>query len=609
MMQSPTQRPSRLASTWALPIVLMILVSWHGFLRARFGLDLTDEGLYASAPLRYTMGDAPLRDEMMNYVRMFDVLMWPAFALHSSISLYGLRCAAVTLQLTSAVLLFSLFARFSPPFLAASAVAATSFYMTRIWTPGYWLLTSHLLLISLVLYTFACLAQTRLRKLALGLAGGVLFSGSALAYFPTLLVLAVPAFVLAAAVCRPSLFGRCRTPSTAFLTAALVPTAVGLVLLVSAGLVPHFIEAHKVIAAFPVYSQGLEQKVRTFLRISIRCVPHTLSTVGLVACVERILSIKMERLLKAIRLCLPICTAGFVILIVKYIPPIDSRGGLFHVQYCITSAAVGINIAGLLLCGRCVGQRTPRMQEWMMCLLILVPSALAFLCVAGLLSGSIFVNGTRITPLILGVGVVSLGMSLSCSQPQHAPARNAPPAQQVWLASLCLAYAFLNLQSQWTRTYRDAPPPSLTAEFSSPQLTGIRSTPDRVAALDALLAFLEPRVDRGDFLLACPNSAMLYYLTGTRPAERYTWSTNRWPLWFREDNVRYMIENNRVPDYCVVLRQWPPGRKSAADANAAASPGNGPMAEFVRENYELIESIHPFLIWQRRTPETARDEH
>ena len=136
----------------------------------------------------------------------------------------------------------------------------------------------------------------------------------------------------------------------------------------------------------------------------------------------------------------------------------------------------------------------------------------------------------------------------------------------------------------------------LDTPFSHPLLSPIRSSAAKVEAIEGALAHLEPHLETGDFLLAYDLVPGFYYLTGTRSAVNTSWLAKDLPLRVRKDALRYMVENGRVPEYCLRARRPFGGPPHAYSQN----PSLDPIHAYVSRHYELEAVFEPFEIWKRK---------
>jgi len=188
-------------------------------------------------------------------------------------------------------------------------------------------------------------------------------------------------------------------------------------------------------------------------------------------------------------------------------------------------------------------------------------------------SGHAFKTMWALLPLTVS-GVVAVHRSLRASA--------AEPAQRalatLFAVVLCVVIDYFSHSVRHNFVYRGPPTDKLTAEFSYPQLAGIRSDPVTVAVLEKMLEYLSSRVEPGDFLLAYDQIPLFYYLTQTRPAVDHVWTSFTAPARVRARSLEKMIENGRVPGY-VVFSQRSPRPWGTPDRATA------PIHAFVRENY------------------------
>jgi hypothetical protein len=136
----------------------------------------------------------------------------------------------------------------------------------------------------------------------------------------------------------------------------------------------------------------------------------------------------------------------------------------------------------------------------------------------------------------------------------------------------------------------------LTARFNNPRLAGIYSTPEKVRVLEELISYLNGKIKPKDYFLAYNYIPMLYFLTHTRPAYGAVWARNDCPISIRERLLRKMIENNRIPEYCVRMLAFP-GRSWRRPDRRTSYTEDDPLNAFVMSNYYFEKIIYPFEIW------------
>ena len=167
--------------------------------------------------------------------------------------------------------------------------------------------------------------------------------------------------------------------------------------------------------------------------------------------------------------------------------------------------------------------------------------------------------------------------------------------QLLMMGSLFLACAGAAAE-HYRNIYRDVIPVGLNTHFHVPKLNHIKSTEERVHAIDALYDYLKPKLTRGEPLVVYDNCPMLYYLLDAKPGYGLTWATRfahglaslqQLDLEFRAKPLpRYAIRALVNVSYPV----WSSAPKISYD--------DYPLNETVMANYELERTIFPFEIWR-----------
>ena len=160
---------------------------------------------------------------------------------------------------------------------------------------------------------------------------------------------------------------------------------------------------------------------------------------------------------------------------------------------------------------------------------------------------------------------------------------------------MMIPFAFAGLEYSRHNIYRDLDVDRLTAPFEHPKLKGIHSTPEKAATLEELLDYLDERVKPRDYFLAYNYIPMLYFLTQSRPAYGAAWARDDWPLPVRQRLLNKMIEHKRIPEYCVRMLAWPVNSWKRVMPYDERSP----LDLFVNSNYYMEHIIYPFEIWHR----------
>lgn len=147
--------------------------------------------------------------------------------------------------------------------------------------------------------------------------------------------------------------------------------------------------------------------------------------------------------------------------------------------------------------------------------------------------------------------------------------------------------------------YRDNPNRDrLTARFEYPALRGIRSTPQRVAALDSMLYQIDTRTQPGDWVLELGTAPLSYWATQTRPALG--------TLWLRYLSIQELdrrqaeaMRAGRLPKLLVLTRRdatdpmWPADTEFTPTRNTDRS-----AFEHLRRIY--VDQLGYQPVWQNR---------
>jgi len=105
----------------------------------------------------------------------------------------------------------------------------------------------------------------------------------------------------------------------------------------------------------------------------------------------------------------------------------------------------------------------------------------------------------------------------------------AAASLKTWLIMAGLSLCLLTLVAaryNYEGVRRDAEPARLTARFVIPPLRGIRSSPQRVEAVETLYAYLRPLLMRDNRLLIFDDAPMLYWILNAKPAYGLSWAAN-----------------------------------------------------------------------------------
>ena len=77
---------------YLLSYCLFVMLTVFGYAHATKGINMTDEGIYLSTPMRHALGDAPFRDEVFTTVYPYDLITSPVFMVYPDVSILQMRC-------------------------------------------------------------------------------------------------------------------------------------------------------------------------------------------------------------------------------------------------------------------------------------------------------------------------------------------------------------------------------------------------------------------------------------------------------------------------------------------------------------------------------------
>ncbi len=560
----------------------------YGALACRYGIGFTDEGMKLSVPHRYALGDLPFRDEVLTAGRSFGIVLWPLFALSPDVSVLELRYLSIALQLASAGAFFAVLARFASPLLVAAALAATAF-MARVgfWTPAYNILGVHLCMLGLALWILGCLAHREVARSALGATGGLAFALGVVAY---------NSFVLSALVPLLAWLSALRRGDRAVSRASLAFLASGAVLglgvigwLWSEGLIADFRDAVALVGAQPQYRPTLGERLLLFARGLEPWLPHVAGVAAVIAVAGWLLS----RGGSLMRWVLPPALAVALLPLV-HMPRVAGIKAEYHVSFCVMAAALavaGVSIGHQLL--QPAADDRPDANAFRFVQRVAVPAIVLNCTIHALTSSNSFFNFRHGVGPLFAIGVVGLARTLYARG-----GATLPRPALCTLLTICALYTGVHLPARAAMIYADGPLPTLTATFEHPRLSGVRSTPERVQAVEGLLAFLSARVRRGDALMEYGGAPILYYLTGARPAGPIAWISPRTPEGIRSHAAAYIAREQGVARYAV---------RTLREAQVWKFRPDDPLNALIVNNYKKIARFGEFEVWERvSAPRTLR---
>ncbi|MHC4470187.1 MAG: hypothetical protein ACYS99_04420 [Planctomycetota bacterium] len=586
-------RALELLACAAILIAPFLIALW----RLPLGLDYTDEGFALAAPLRSGLGDTPFRHEIQTALLPFDVVLGPLFRWFPGLGVLDLRLLGLAIRFITALCWFLLLARYFPNrLIAALAATVAATPLVTYWEPGYDLLGYQLPLIGVGIWLHAWHLRGRGLAATVSALGGVVTSVGILTYLPTVALLALPPLVWVL-VRRSPARARLRLLTTAFFSAQCLVLALAVLAVALSGLVDDFFAAAGATMGNARYSSPTKMLVKFLPRCGALLVIAVAGVAALRFLDRATSNDRGPAWLFA--LTQPLAVLGPYVLVEILTP-----GWLNTLRPTSLVLVVALTLGLYVLVRR--GERSPTREE------LLGPTTLTsflLLAVMFLLVGILAGKGMRKSVYFMGTGFLLSSCLYARALATTRRARSSPRLHvAVGLTLICLAVSAKLMFDMFRINQREAPASRLTTEFVHPPLRGIRSTPGRVKQLEELMEFLSPRVPPGSFLLAYEEVPLVYFVTRTRPAIDTVWArVSRYGAESRQRSVRRMIEDSRVPRYCVrstSVRFMPARNQIPEDIEESSDP----LDAFVREHYRLVFSSRGdrLLTVYEITPRAAR---
>jgi len=574
-------------------VALLFLAAFLvGLYRVRLGIDLQDEGMYLSAPLRYALGDVPFRDEFLNPHRMFDIVLWPLFHFFADVTVLQLRLLWLGFQTVAALALYRLFRRFAPDELSALACVSPLYHANLIWTPGYHVMGTFGFVLAYSLWLGGCLSSRLRGQLGLGLASGLVFFAAALSYLPLLALGAVPGLVLITQLRSWPRIGGRGIATAAHLGTLLLLGCTTLWVFAQYSLFGDWWVAQERVLATLQYRTSVWEKTQAFVVGIAPSLPLVVLAGTLTFGLIRYARARGE--FKSLR-----ASAAGTILPALIVPAILLP--LIHWRYAVGASqtpfmphdnslvvlaiALGLHLGALFLV-RTRAPDDPANRDWWFSYFAMTAGALLLALLHGYLSQMVFKASFAMLPLFVP-GVVLLYRALAKA--------SAEPLPFVLAGAVCLAVGFGSYTVRSDHIYGDARTHLLTEAFTQPRLVGIRSTPTRVAQLDGIADYLSVRVERGERLLVVGQAPLVYFLTQTRPALDHSWTAPTISAQSRRLSLQKMISAQLVPRYLVRVRNFDRSRLGEKVVERLY-----PLHAFAAKRYSFEVDFGPMEIWRRR---------
>lgn len=577
---------------YSLSICLFIILFGFGCFHATKGIDLTDEGMYLSTAMRYSLGDTPFRDEIMNIMRPFDVLVAPVFVAFPDISLFQMRSLGLLLHTVSIFVLFLFLSRYMPPFFVALACCGIFFSSLFIMSPSYNNLSRDFSIIAMVFWLASCLSVVRVRRVLFSILGGCFFTLVVLSYPPQFIVIFVPLSVVIICFLCPGQHQSFLQPSVIFIATFATSMLLVLIIVFSFGLLPDLVQGFlAVVSSTELASKGLWSKVHNVFEGLLHIAPIGLKLCAIYGVAFVFLIFQREK--RGLNIAFSVIA---IIIALSSLKLFFSQGlGASYSTIVLSFTFIFGIISFFLNDKRELASISPN-TGWTM----VKNYTLAWGFISSLIYG-ISSTGLGFRQCIYGIapiyviGMIALYRYIEGFVTPHVALsfRKTP-----WYAViLIMMFSFIVFGSyfHYHYTYREAAVENLTARFKHPKLAGIYSTPEKVAVIEELLKYLQDKMNPEDYFLCYNDIPMLYFLTHTRPAYGAAWARNDWPDTLLNRLVKKMIYEDKVPKYCVRTLMSPGA--SWGGSNSQTIHNNDPLNEFVMSNYYLEKIISPFEIW------------
>lgn len=572
-----------------VPVLAFLALLCLGLWRVHHGFDLTDEGFYLAAPMRFVLGDRPFADEWD--MSMYTVILpWTlVLKLHPDLTLVQARMLGVATQLLGLGMLFAVLRPYAPALSGSAlalALAAVAYMGNGLFTPAYnWLGQTGCILFA----GLWCLGSRQRRQrdaVALGLASLLAWLFGVVCYPPLAMLGILPPLWWLGRRCFLSRSTRATAPGmdwtcgTFSLVLGLMAAAGLLAALWRGGDLLEQIRMNFLLAEALFRTPKKYQDIWQFLVLD-GLAPALAATGAFLCC-----WLPLPRRDWGVRGAVWVAVmAGAIWVAWAWI---SGRLPFYHWVWEPTPWAffVGPAALGLALSGRLAlwlkGTRlpeSPRQRAGWRCVRVLVAAGLMHYLLLPYMSSVGPRNSRYAAAMLLAAATASCLLFLR-------RAGLDTPRRLVRLAALLSALALHQGWSVATLYFNEVPLEKQTATFSHPLLRGVRTTPDKVADLEGLLAWLAPHLERGETLLVLDDAAVVYYLARVRPALPKTWEPTAWnpPPERRQAYLDWMHRQGRAPRYAVL-----------ADV---ANPDD-PVVRYVHQRHVLAARHGRFTVWER----------
>jgi len=580
---------------YLLSFCMLILVVGLGYFHATKGIDLTDEGMYLSTAMRFSMDDIPFRDEFMSRLFQFNILLSPVFMLYPDISLLQMRCLGLLLHIVSLLVLFLFLSRYAPPFLTA-LLCAIMFFINNFYgilSPSYNSLSSDFSIITMASWLFAIRSDKGSHRFLFSALAGFFFSFVVLSYSSLAFLICIPLALIIVGLYssdEPNIYLQ---SSIVFVATFGIIILIAFLLIASFGILPDFVQGFiEAKGTTRVGINGLFDKLHALFIEFCRIAPK--GFVLLIIFFFSMLFFVMPSKGNKTELIFGIIGIISIIVVLFTFPVLLGK------ETNLVTLAFAVLHASLVLFFKSKPRfKLPRDRNWNKVKNIAIIWGLFSSLVYGMSSGmSLRACLLGATPLYV-VALVALFLFVNDFLSQNNSLSIRRKVWPVVYYTVILTFLITGINFNFHYIYNEAEVEKLTTPFiKNHKLVGIYSTSEKVRIIEELLSYLNKKVKRKDYFLAYNHIPMLYFLTHTRPAYGAAWARDDWPLSIRERLLSKMIEDNRIPEYCVRMLAISQGGDSNWNVGMPYRE-DSPLDLYVHSNYYLERIIYPFEIWHR----------
>lgn len=573
----------RLKTIFALELAVFVAgFFWYGLNRFRLGIDLTDEGAYLAWPLRVYLGEAPFSSELLTLVRPVEVYLSLLFKLHPTVTLYELRLFGWGIHLLAFSVLACFLFRLSGAPLRSLLVASLPLFVSHIFglaPPSYNTLSSDFLTIALSLWGIASLDQRY--RFPLGAAIGTALFIATFSH---------PGLGLVAAVIMVHEVWLGRLVRN-FRSGQLTAPNIGVLIFLGCWLI--FIGYFWGSGALATWTQRMAHNQTT---VSFKeSLPAFLGHLLVYPFVYSHLAMVLGAAV--------LLTAGFVLQRSKSDRTTGSRTVLGIVLVTALSVSFSLETGFFLMCFVMISLMAAGvhfMPPWAP--LIPGPPGVRFLMLLSGLAALVYAALTHYFDLYRSwmSGVLGLPFAFATGFILLVSVKPRRPTLKDLLLPATLALVVLcAARDHYRNIQRDASPQELHAGFTIPKLRSLKSTPERIRALNELYHYLRLAIAPGDRLIAYDDCPMLYYIFDAQPAYGLAWAARYGHPPATLARLNDELNSRPLPRYAVrtLVDVSRPVWRTAARTTYAQYP----LDETVAAHYELERTIFPFEIWRLRT--------